>query len=425
MLSPRQMKYLSLLCVTAAGCSPEIGRQQGKLRHDTAADASAADWPAAHLDDSLSALGIIGRAQWGARAPSCSYADPTKSRITVHHTAEDPGADDFVAMMQRVQNYHMDNNGWCDIGYHFLVTVDGRIWEARELSDLGTHVADQNGNNIGIVLGGCFDDDPWCDDKLLREPTPAMLRSVARLAGVLAEHYDIPISSSTLKGHRDYGGTVCPGGYTYSQLEEVRQLTQAPLACSPIPAEGGIIDESGPCFRREGNPGAFRWMSEGHDDSATWTGAGASSDSQGIWEILLSSAGDYTLEAHVAAGAATSTTAAYALHHSGQLDSIEIDQSAGGWIELGTFAFSAAGDQWLGLDAAESAPSERLVFDAIRLSKSGESRLDAGLTGSADPGVKSSLVGGCALASPIGGPSTLPALVGLLLWRLRRRLGAR
>ena len=34
-----------------------------------------------------------------------------------------------IAMVKSYQNYHMDSNGWADIGYNFIVGEDGNIYE--------------------------------------------------------------------------------------------------------------------------------------------------------------------------------------------------------------------------------------------------------------------------------------------------------
>ena len=103
----------------------------------------------------LRTLGVRDRASWGARATRCTGLDPVKTRMAIHHTAT-PSGGDPGSRLRGIQAYHMDTNGWCDIGYHFLVSLDGTLWEGRELELLGTHVAANNTGNIGISFIGCF-----------------------------------------------------------------------------------------------------------------------------------------------------------------------------------------------------------------------------------------------------------------------------
>src|SRR5687768_10136802 len=65
---------------------------------------------------------ICARACWGARNGTCTSIMGVLSRAIIHHTA---GSGDYSTVqdpqkIRNIQNYHMDSNGWCDIGYHWL-----------------------------------------------------------------------------------------------------------------------------------------------------------------------------------------------------------------------------------------------------------------------------------------------------------------
>jgi len=57
---------------------------------------------------------------------------------------------------------HMDVRGWCDIGYHYLVSANGEVWEGRSSLERGVHTANNNGDlrargkikdhKLGIIL---------------------------------------------------------------------------------------------------------------------------------------------------------------------------------------------------------------------------------------------------------------------------------
>ena len=164
------------------------------------------------------------RAEWGARATRCNQSDPVKDRIAIHHTVTEAMGDPVVNL-QGVQAFHMDTRGWCDVGYHFLLTIDGQIWEARPLELQGAHVGSDNRGNIGVSHVGCFDPDSDCDPFPPRMPPPAMLDGTASIVGRLAQIYDIQINDWTVKGHRDHptASTVCPGQHIHSQLDAIRQ----------------------------------------------------------------------------------------------------------------------------------------------------------------------------------------------------------
>jgi peptidoglycan recognition protein len=59
-------------------------------------------------------------------------------------------------MVKGFQDYHMDTNGWSDIGYNFLVGGDGNIYEGRGWIRVGAHTPGYNINSMGICLIGNF-----------------------------------------------------------------------------------------------------------------------------------------------------------------------------------------------------------------------------------------------------------------------------
>ena len=84
---------------------------------------------------------ILTRADWGAdeslrsHNPGCStpaYSSTIKVAF-VHHTAtsNDYTPDQVPAILRSIYAYHVLSNGWCDIGYNFVIDKFGRIWEGR------------------------------------------------------------------------------------------------------------------------------------------------------------------------------------------------------------------------------------------------------------------------------------------------------
>lgn len=162
---------------------------------------------------------VIGRATWGAAPPitggrvwdfhttalgasppyrilsipsndSTPLADVLKW-MTVHHT-KDP-AQSSAATVRSLQCKHQLKGGgtggtYADIGYHFVIDADGKIYEGRPLGIKGSHVEQFNGGNIGIVLAGEFHPS-WTGPADI--PTSAALNSLYRLVEVLALRFGI------------------------------------------------------------------------------------------------------------------------------------------------------------------------------------------------------------------------------------------
>jgi N-acetylmuramoyl-L-alanine amidase len=75
-------------------------------------------------------------------------------KATFHHGGPVGGYrdtfDEAVATWRGWQNFHMDTNGWSDIGYHFGIDARGRLYQGRDDDNLGAHVGGWNTGNIGF-----------------------------------------------------------------------------------------------------------------------------------------------------------------------------------------------------------------------------------------------------------------------------------
>jgi len=169
---------------------------------------------------------IHGRGEWGAAPPTEPYSpDPLVWRITLHHS---DGKHTATLAESRdearfIQDFHQHGRGWIDIGYHFIVDSMGNILEARPEGVLGAHTLANNEGNIGIVLLGTYH-RPKFD-----RPTQAQLDALVELGRYVVKRYGVDPAS--LKGHRDYKKTACPGDKAYVSIEELRGA----FAGGPIP----------------------------------------------------------------------------------------------------------------------------------------------------------------------------------------------
>ncbi len=181
------------------------------------------------------------RSAWGARATKCSTADKSKYRIAIHHTfSQNSSSSGYEARLRSFQAYHMDTRGWCDIGYHFLVTDDGRIWEGRAAGLLGAHVANNNTGNVGVSWVGCFHAGACDGISAAQTPPQAMIDAGGLILGRLSKLYGIGLSTSSVKPHRGHSGasTECPGDNLASRIGDMIALagSGSPPPASPPPA---------------------------------------------------------------------------------------------------------------------------------------------------------------------------------------------
>ena len=71
--------------------------------------------------------------------------------IIIHCTATEEGKDFTV---EDVRRWHVQGNGWKDIGYHYLIYRDGSIHPGRPIDQVGAHTSGHNATSIGVCYVG-------------------------------------------------------------------------------------------------------------------------------------------------------------------------------------------------------------------------------------------------------------------------------
>jgi MYXO-CTERM domain-containing protein len=181
------------------------------------------------------------RSKWNAAAAKCTTKDATKQGIAIHHTVTPNN--DTVAPATRVkgiQSYHQNSRGWCDIGYHILISEDGQAWEGRPAEVLGSHVGSNNKGTLGISFMGTFD---------AVTPNKKMLCKGAELIAWAIQTFGIQRNRTSIMGHREFpqNSTTCPGNALFAQLGYLVQqsastqcngVTPPPTSCDFIEIVG-------------------------------------------------------------------------------------------------------------------------------------------------------------------------------------------
>ncbi|XP_028320875.1 peptidoglycan recognition protein 5 [Gouania willdenowi] len=161
---------------------------------------------------------IVSREQWGAAEPRGKTAFRGRvQRVIIHHTALESCTCLTQCMQELVsiQRYHMNQRGFDDIGYNFLVSVDGRLFEGRGWKTVGAHSKHHNADSVGIAVMGNFND---------LQPTQQTLESIKQLLQLGVSRGFLE-AEFTLCGHRDVGDTQCPGEHLYAALPQLRRTS--------------------------------------------------------------------------------------------------------------------------------------------------------------------------------------------------------
>lgn len=72
--------------------------------------------------------------------------------LIVIHCADTPATMDIGA--KDIRKWHVEERGWRDIGYHFVIRRDGTIETGRSKATAGAHAKGYNGFSLGVCLVG-------------------------------------------------------------------------------------------------------------------------------------------------------------------------------------------------------------------------------------------------------------------------------
>ena len=262
-----------------------------------------------------SAPPIIPRLSWGAnesiRRHPPHYA-PAVAFAVVHHT---DGVNNYTpaqsaAIVRGIELYHVQGNGWDDIGYNFLVDKYGQVFEGRyggiDRPVVGAHSLGFNKGAVGVAVLGTYDAGPisaaaktsleqllaWRLDvahvdplSLLNWPSEGNPRFPK---GVLA-------TLRAISGHRDTGFTDCPGNALYAELPQIAKDVAAlglPKLYAPV-ATGKL---GGPIRFTGRLSVALPWTVAvtDHTGAIVAQGTGTGTTVDWTWDATLAAPGKYT-----------------------------------------------------------------------------------------------------------------------------------
>jgi len=132
------------------------------------------------------------------------------NKIIIHCTATPEGKD---VTINEVRRWHVEERGWRDVGYHFLIQRDGTIDEGRPIEQTGAHTRGHNWDSIGIaIVGGMSKDMTEPKDTRTEEQKEALVDLLCQLKDTYG---------GTIYGHRDFSNKACPSFDAKTEYENI------------------------------------------------------------------------------------------------------------------------------------------------------------------------------------------------------------
>ena len=157
-------------------------------------------------------LKIIKRNEWGWTPPIKKKDEAKITKITVHHGGVEFTKDkDPKEAIRNLQKWSREEKDWIDIPYHFMIDLEGNIYEARPINypgDTNTEY-DPTGHALVEVMGN-YEIQTFSNEQL---------NSMIELITFLSREFNVPICD--IKTHKDYSKmTVCPGKNIYKYFQD-------------------------------------------------------------------------------------------------------------------------------------------------------------------------------------------------------------
>ena len=137
-------------------------------------------------------------------------------KIILHCSATPAGKHFDV---DEIRKWHVEGRGWSDIGYHYLVYLDGSIHKGRPVETPGAHTQGHNKHSIGVCYVGGVSN---VKDKKGKWPaedtrTPEQKEALWKLLMELMACYD----GATLHGHNEFAAKACPSFDVQKEYKDV------------------------------------------------------------------------------------------------------------------------------------------------------------------------------------------------------------
>lgn len=121
------------------------------------------------------------------------------NKIIVHCSATREGQDISV---ETIKDWHL-KRGWSDIGYHYVIDINGVLHTGRPIERTGAHCKGHNTGSIGVCyVGGVEADGKTPKDTRTKEQKAALDNLLYLLTDIFA--------GATIHGHNEFASKACP-----------------------------------------------------------------------------------------------------------------------------------------------------------------------------------------------------------------------
>tara|TARA_R110000803_G_scaffold173091_1_gene235823 strand:- start:408 stop:818 length:411 start_codon:yes stop_codon:yes gene_type:complete len=109
---------------------------------------------------------------------------------------------DMDVDIELIRKWHVEERGWSDVGYHYLIRRDGSVETGRDINRPGAHAVGHNSHSIGLAIAG----GKARGDESATNFTQAQWNSLEDFVVSLVEQFP----DANVIGHNDVSSKDCP-----------------------------------------------------------------------------------------------------------------------------------------------------------------------------------------------------------------------
>ena len=167
--------------------------------------------------NNLKVDGIVGPATLAKLIPARLKKSKRRINEIIIHCTATPEYKHYT--VSDIRKWHTTpiskgGRGWSDIGYHYIVYLDGTVMEGRDVDIAGAHCVGHNSHSIGVCyVGGIDRDTKEAKDTRTELQKNALLNLLMDLKKLY--------KNVSIYGHRDFANKACP---SFDATKEYRRL---------------------------------------------------------------------------------------------------------------------------------------------------------------------------------------------------------
>jgi len=119
--------------------------------------------------------------------------------IVIHCSATKPRMD---IGLTEIRKWHVQGNGWRDVGYHYIIRRNGEVELGRSIRDTGAHAAGYNHKSVGLCMVGGMAEDNSAENNFTAQQWTALLDLVKQLKSNYPD--------ADVIGHNEISEKECP-----------------------------------------------------------------------------------------------------------------------------------------------------------------------------------------------------------------------